>query len=343
MVNIVFTLAVFISLRLAGLFMRLEITNCDLERPSACRGFSQQIFSFGKRICGFAWGKNGGRNKLLKLSLSPEMMASQLYPYAFNISAAENRSLCINGTPWIWHLLEECVENAWEYCSVVIGLISIVCFLFAALPQIHVACRDGKVDQALSLGFLLCWIAGDLTNLIGCYLTNQLPIQTVTAISYVNMDIVLISQFVYYKLKNQKMKGSRRLKNFCITWILMCITLCIVLPCQLLIRKQDQSSAMGKSNFQRKSTEGSSYLLFALAMLGNCTYGLSLVLKMPAAESVRALYILHHLPWLLGSFGVLFLDVFVTVQFLLYGQHKERPHAVVALEVEPLLVGEEDA
>ncbi|XP_072200400.1 lysosomal amino acid transporter 1 homolog isoform X5 [Excalfactoria chinensis] len=314
--------------------MRLEITNCDLERPSACRGFSQQIFSF-----------------------------------------VENRSLCINGTPWIWHLLEECVEDAWEYCSIVIGLISIVCFLFAALPQIHVACRDGKVDQALSLGFLLCWIAGDLTNLIGCYLTNQLPIQTVTAISYVNMDIVLISQFVYYKLKNQKMKGSGRLKNFCIVWILMCITLCIVLPCQLLIRKQEQSSAMRRSNnsldmtemsgfvcgyiscvfylgsrfpqlyknFQRKSTEGSSYLLFALAMLGNCTYGLSLVLRMPAAESVPALYFLHHLPWLLGSFGVLFLDVFVTVQFLLYGQHKERPRALVALEVEPLLVGEEDA
>uniref|UniRef100_A0A8C0EYY5 Uncharacterized protein n=1 Tax=Bubo bubo TaxID=30461 RepID=A0A8C0EYY5_BUBBB len=71
--------------------------------------------------------------------------------------------------------------------------------------QIYVAYRNGRVDQALSLGFLLCWIAGDLTNFVGCYLTNQLPIQIVTAIFYVNMDIVMISQFVYYKLKNQKM------------------------------------------------------------------------------------------------------------------------------------------
>ncbi|NXP46320.1 LAAT1 protein, partial [Heliornis fulica] len=70
--------------------------------------------------------------------------------------------------------------------------------------QIYVACQNGRVDQALSLGFLLCWIAGDLTNFIGCYLTNQLPIQIVTAICYVNMDIIMISQFVYYKLKNQK-------------------------------------------------------------------------------------------------------------------------------------------
>ncbi|NXK51105.1 LAAT1 protein, partial [Chauna torquata] len=122
--------------------------------------------------------------------------------------------------------------------------------------------------------------------------------------------------------------GSKSLKNFCITWILMCVTLCIVLPCLLLIRNQDQSSVMERSNNSLdmiemsgficgyisclRSTEGTSYLLFALAMLGNCTYGLSLVLKMPATESSRALYFLHHLPWLIGSFGVLFLDIFVS-------------------------------
>ncbi|XP_035422366.1 lysosomal amino acid transporter 1 homolog isoform X2 [Cygnus olor] len=323
--------------------MRLEITAISSIRLDA-EVFSQRIFSIGKQICGFAWGKNGGRNKLLKLNLSPEMMASQLYTHAFNISPIETRRLCINGTPWIWHLLEECVENAWEYWSVVIGLISIVCFLFAALPQIYVACQNGKVDQALSLGFLLCWIAGDLTNFIGCYLTNQLPIQTITAISYVNMDIIMISQYVYYKLKNQKMtKCSKNLKNFCVTWILLCIALCIVLLCQLLIRNQDQSSVLERSNFRRRSTEGTSYLLFALAMLGNCTYGLSLVLKMPATKSFQALYFLHHLPWLIGSFGVLFLDILVTVQFVLYRQHEERQPGVVALEVEPLLLGEETA
>lgn len=44
-----------------------------------------------------------------------------------------------------------------------------------------------------------------------CVLNVQMCLlfQTVTAISYVNMDIILISQFVYYKLKNQKMmKGE---------------------------------------------------------------------------------------------------------------------------------------
>lgn len=43
--------------------------------------------------------------------------------------------------------------------------------------QLYVSYKNGKVDQALSLGFLLCWLGGDFTNLVGCYLTKQLPIQ----------------------------------------------------------------------------------------------------------------------------------------------------------------------
>ncbi|NWR71680.1 LAAT1 protein, partial [Centropus unirufus] len=139
--------------------------------------------------------------------------------------------------------------------------------------------------------------------------------------------------------------GRKRLKNFCIAWIVVCAALCVSLPCLLLLRHQDQRTVIQRSNnsldmiemsgficgylscvfylgsrfpqlyqnFQRRSTEGTSYLLFALAMMGNCTYGLSIVLKTPATtESFRALYYLHHLPWLIGSFGVLFLDVLVS-------------------------------
>ncbi|KAH0624106.1 hypothetical protein JD844_007485 [Phrynosoma platyrhinos] len=300
-------------------------------------------------------------------------MALQQHLQAFNISPVEERRLCLNGTPWIWHLLEECVGNAWEYWSVVIGLISIVCFLFAALPQLYVAYQNGKVDQALSLGFLLCWIAGDLTSLIGCYLTNQLPIQIITAIFYIYMDIIMISQFAYYKLKNQKgTKCGVNLKNCCITWILLCIVLCMILPSQLLLRSQVQNIFRKNErsrdiiemsgficgyvscvfylgsripqlykNFQRRSTEGTSYLLFALAMMGNCTYGLSLVLKMPATKYLICFYFWHHLPWLIGSFGVLFLDIFITVQFIIYRKQKKKRASLVALEVEPLLINED--
>ncbi|KAM9317270.1 lysosomal amino acid transporter 1 homolog [Gastrophryne carolinensis] len=283
--------------------------------------------------------------------------------------------LCPNGSRWVWQLLEQCVDNVWEYWSVIIGLLSIGCFLFAVLPQLYVAYKNGKVDQALSVGFLLCWLGGDLTNFVGCYLTKQLPIQIVAAIFYVNMDIIMISQFAYYKLKNKNTKVSGTMKGICFAWVLMFITLSIILPSQLLLRDLERSvdleinqKSLGitemsgficgyvssvfylgsrfpqlHKNYQRKSTEGTSYMLFALAMLGNFTYGLSLVLKLPAVRHHKNQYIVRHLPWLIGSFGVLVLDFFMTAQFIFYRKHKRTQSNLLALEVEPLLVDEQEA
>lgn len=54
---------------------------------------------------------------------------------AANWTGAElGRPLCVNGTQWIFYLLGECVVNVWEYSSVVIGFVSVVCFLLSTLP-----------------------------------------------------------------------------------------------------------------------------------------------------------------------------------------------------------------
>ena len=37
--------------------------------------------------------------------------------------------------------------------------------------------------------------SGDLMNLIGCILTDQLPIQKITAVYYITMDVVLLSHY----------------------------------------------------------------------------------------------------------------------------------------------------
>ncbi|XP_008574656.1 PREDICTED: LOW QUALITY PROTEIN: putative uncharacterized protein C3orf55 homolog, partial [Galeopterus variegatus] len=72
--------------------------------------------------------------------------------------------------------------------------------------RLYVAHKNWKVGEAVSQGFLLCWIGGDLTKSIGGYLTNQLPIQIFAAILHMSMDTIMLSQFAYYKLKNQKKK-----------------------------------------------------------------------------------------------------------------------------------------
>lgn len=72
------------------------------------------------------------------------------------------------------------------------------------------------------------------------------------------------------------------------------------------------------TNYKRKSTEGVSYFLFALVILGNTTYGLSVLLKNPERGQGEGNYIIHHLPWLIGSLGTLALDLIISLQFLMY-------------------------
>lgn len=49
-------------------------------------------------------------------------------------------------------------------------------------------------------------------------------------------------------------------------------------------------------------------------MLGNTLYGLSVLLKNPEVGQSEGSYLLHHLPWLVGSLGVLLLDTVISFQ-----------------------------
>ncbi|XP_070983380.1 lysosomal amino acid transporter 1 homolog [Oncorhynchus clarkii lewisi] len=282
------------------------------------------------------------------------------------------RPLCSNGTPWILYLFEECVENVWEYWSVVIGLMSMFCFLLSTLPQVYEAYRNGKVEEAMSFGFLLFLFSGDLSSLIGCVLTSQLPIQIVTVVFYIFTDLLLISQFLYYKIKNKSSKKRPTLKWLCFLW---CGASTVALLILLKFITDNNPSANTQSsasnsveisgyacgylasifylssrfpqlykNFKRQSTEGTSYMLFALAMMGNGTYGLSVIVVLPALAGSKQTFILKHLAWLIGSLGVLLLDFFVTAQFIIYRKnHSAKTSKKTNVpEVEPLLCEEEE-
>lgn len=69
-------------------------------------------------------------------------------------------------------------------------------------------------------------------------------------------------------------------------------------------------------NYKRQSTDGLSILMFILAVLGNLTYGFSIV-----ARSLDGNFLLKHLPWLIGSLGVVFLDLALLLQFRYYNRN----------------------
>ena len=86
------------------------------------------------------------------------------------------------------------------------GAVSILCWLFAQFPQIvenHskgqpayrqlvdwaltsttriIGIRSQGSVEGLALPFLLSWLFGDITNIVGCLLTDQLPFQVCSTI-----------------------------------------------------------------------------------------------------------------------------------------------------------------
>ncbi|NXA54569.1 LAAT1 protein, partial [Nothocercus julius] len=275
------------------------------------------------------------------------------------VLAGGNSSACPDGSAWVRDVFSECARDARDVASVVLGLVSIGCFAAASFPQFYQACKTGIMDQALSIYFLLGWLGGDLLNLIGSFLANQLPLQIYTAIYYVLADLVMLFLYCYYKAKNQSGGFGAPINT-----VFVFVFLGTVSTMSLLGRDpgvvQEPAVFQGRAllaageqeagdtpfsrneiigfiigsissvlylcsrlpqiytNYKRKSTVGVSYSLFALVMLGNTLYGVSVLLKNPEPGQSQGDYVLHHLPWLVGSLGVLSLDVIISFQFLVY-------------------------
>merc|ERR1711981_922493 len=68
-------------------------------------------------------------------------------------------------------------------------------------------------------------------------------------------------------------------------------------------------------NFNRGTTSGVSPSMFVLAIGGNVLYGSSVLLSKHDSENWSA-YVSSHLPWLIGSFGTVVLDVTILCQCL---------------------------
>ncbi|NXU23338.1 LAAT1 protein, partial [Thalassarche chlororhynchos] len=271
-----------------------------------------------------------------------------------------NFSDCPNGSRWVMDVFNECAQDGRDIASIVLGLVSIFCFAAASFPQFYQACKTGIMDRALSIYFLLGWLGGDLLNLIGSFLADQLPLQVYTAVYYVLADLVMLSLYCYYKVKNRGGGFAAPLINAAFVFLSLGTVSTVSFLGRGAAVAQDPVMFKGRSllsahmdelgskpftrseiigftigsissvlylcsrvpqiytNYKRKSTIGVSYSLFALVMLGNSLYGLSVLLKNPEPGQGEGDYVLHHLPWLVGSLGVLSLDVIISFQFLAY-------------------------
>lgn len=90
-----------------------------------------------------------------------------------------------------------CIPTPLALVSSVLGILSIVSWLFSQLPQIF---KNYKLQSASGLSpfFLVEWCLGDSTNLIGAIFARQAGWQITIASYYVFVDIVLVFQYYWY-------------------------------------------------------------------------------------------------------------------------------------------------
>ncbi|XP_070535791.1 lysosomal amino acid transporter 1-like [Ptychodera flava] len=303
-------------------------------------------------------------------------------------------SNCTGGNQWIWHVFKQCIVSPLQYAGFVLGLISLFCWIAIFLPQIYENIKRGKMDEGVAFLFIFIWMLGDVTNLLGCILAKQLPFQLFIAIWYCSMDVLMISQFIFYYTRNKRRRlleesinqqnvnnvASGSFQNSTGVYCIFClctVSLVSLLPWQhggedayssrgnaagrSLLRSpvfQDTEDIVGYTfgiissifylsarvpqilkNHRRQSVEGVSMWMFVMAILGNTTYGASILMQDTSKN-----YVLQHLPWLIGTLGTLGFDATLMYQFYRYGDQfcccsSERNERGLEEERKPLLDG----
>nr|ACG49102.1 PQ loop repeat family protein [Zea mays] len=112
---------------------------------------------------------------------------------------------------WARIYLKYCLCSQKEGAALALGLISVVSWGLAEVPQIMTNYRH-KSTEGLSVAFLMTWIVGDLFNLAGCFLEPAtLPTQFYMALLYTITTLILTGQTIYYShiYHHLKLKNSR--------------------------------------------------------------------------------------------------------------------------------------
>jgi len=100
---------------------------------------------------------------------------------------------------WMATGFQSCVYDGepWAMAAFWVGMSSLGFWIMCQLPQ-FIENFQRKSASALSHWFILEWFSGDVTNLIGAFLTNQASTQKFTAGLFVVMDCCMLSQMYYY-------------------------------------------------------------------------------------------------------------------------------------------------
>jgi uncharacterized protein with PQ loop repeat len=192
--------------------------------------------------------------------------------------------------------------------------------------------RNGSTT-GLAIGFLICLVVGDISNVIGVLITHGLATQIITAVWYLIIDLICFLQWGYYRCVKPPRKAAA--DPLAISPLPLLIAVAGASgrggpydPPQLwgmLLGWVSAACYLGSrvpqlwTNYKRKRTDGLSPQYFISAILGNTTYGASIFL-----QDTSWGYIWQQFPWLAGSLGNLFFDAALLSQFAYYRRRTGR-------------------
>ncbi|KAI1152121.1 PQ loop repeat-domain-containing protein [Nemania diffusa] len=96
-----------------------------------------------------------------------------------------------------------------EALSGIFGSVSLTAWICLLIPQL-ITNYKAKSAEGLSMGFLAIWLFGDVTNLSGALVTGLAPTATALAGYFCISDIILITQCIYYNVRNARIARRRR-------------------------------------------------------------------------------------------------------------------------------------
>ncbi|KAI1744614.1 PQ loop repeat-domain-containing protein [Xylaria scruposa] len=95
-----------------------------------------------------------------------------------------------------------------EALSGIFGSVSLTAWICLLIPQL-ITNFKAKSAEGLSMGFLAIWLFGDVTNLSGALVTGLAPTATALAGYFCISDLILITQCIYYNVRNSQARRRR--------------------------------------------------------------------------------------------------------------------------------------
>ncbi|KAK6939521.1 PQ-loop repeat, partial [Dillenia turbinata] len=116
---------------------------------------------------------------------------------------SDERKACLE---WVKTYFGDCLCNLTDEFSFGLGMISLICWAVAEVPQIITNFKT-KSGHGVSLWLLFAWIVGDIFNIVGCLIDSAtLPTQYYTAWLYTVATTLLTMQCIYY----DHLRGGRK-------------------------------------------------------------------------------------------------------------------------------------